>query len=119
MAAEIKQLDLHPDQVSLRNLRNNNNANYEKINENFGLIDFKINYPEINNNSMVPSYGTDGKLTKIEEISGSEVLSSSVLAYNPNGSLNTITKTINGRTVITTINYDANGKFLGTTNQVG
>lgn len=119
MADLIKQLDLHPDQVSLRNLRINNNANYTKINENFTAFDEKINYPDINNNSTVPSYAPDGKLQKIEEKAGSEVVSSSVLTYNTNGSLKSITKTINGRSVTTTINYDANGKFLGTSNQVG
>ncbi|WP_191556619.1 hypothetical protein [Metabacillus idriensis] len=38
MADEIKQLDLHPDELSLRELRNNNNANYSKVNENFNAL---------------------------------------------------------------------------------
>lgn len=35
MADEI--LDLHPDSLSLRELRNNNNANYDKVNKNFDI----------------------------------------------------------------------------------
>lgn len=42
MADEFKQLDLHPDELSLRELRNNNNANYTKITENFGAVDGKV-----------------------------------------------------------------------------
>lgn len=38
MADEIKQLDLHPDQLSLRELRNNNNENYKKINDNNEIL---------------------------------------------------------------------------------
>ncbi|MCQ6275748.1 hypothetical protein JMM81_12355 [Bacillus sp. V3B] len=38
MADKIKQLDLHPDTLELRKLRNNNNANYAKINGNFTTL---------------------------------------------------------------------------------
>lgn len=36
--AELVKLDLHPDPVSLQKLRKTNNDNYQKINENFDLM---------------------------------------------------------------------------------
>lgn len=47
MTNEIKQLDLHPDETSLGKLRNTNNENYKKINEN--ATTFKNKFDNIQN----------------------------------------------------------------------
>lgn len=71
----------------------------------------------INSYSLTPTF-TNGKLTKVEEKDGTQVVSSSTLVYKPDGNLQTLSKTVNGKTVVTTIVYDANGKFAGTTKEV-
>jgi hypothetical protein len=63
----------------------------------------------INNYSVIPTF-TNGQLTKVEEKDGSLVKLSSSLTYNTDGTVNTVTEVINGKTVVTTLNY-INGEF--------
>jgi hypothetical protein len=70
----------------------------------------------LNNYTVIPTF-TNGQLTKVEEKDGSTVKASSTLTYNSDGTVNTVTELINGKTVITTLNY-TNGEFLSITRLV-
>jgi hypothetical protein len=69
-----------------------------------------------NNYSVIPTY-TNGQLTKVEEKDGLTVKASSAIAYNSDGSVNTITEVLNGKTVVTTLNY-VNGEFSSISREV-
>jgi len=70
----------------------------------------------INNFAVIPTY-TNGQLTKVEEKSGNNVIQSSAITYNTDGSINTVSEIINGKTVVTTLNY-SNGEFSHITKEV-
>jgi hypothetical protein len=70
----------------------------------------------INNYSVIPTY-TNGQLTKVEEKDGETVKASSTLTYNSDRTVNTVTELINGRTVVTTLNY-VNGEFASVSREV-
>lgn len=70
----------------------------------------------INNNTITPTY-TNGQLTKVEEKNGTTVKASSTLSYNADGTVNTLTELIDGKTVVTTLNY-VNGEFTSATKAV-
>jgi hypothetical protein len=57
-----------------------------------------------NNYSVIPTY-TNGQLTKIEEKDGSVVKVSSTITYNTDGTVDTVTEVLNGKTVVSKLNY--------------
>lgn len=79
------------------------------INDHAGLIAQLADIASLNNYSVIPTY-TNGQLTKVEEKDGSVVKLSSAITYNTDGTVNTITEVVNGKTVVSTLNY-VNGEF--------
>lgn len=69
-----------------------------------------------NNHSIIPTY-TDGQLTKVEEKDGSTVKQSSIITYNLDGTVATVTELQNGKTVKSTLNY-VNGEFNSVSKEV-
>jgi hypothetical protein len=63
----------------------------------------------INNYTITPTY-TNGQLTKVDEKDGSVVKTSSAITYNSDGTVNTVTELIDGKTVVSTLIY-VNGEF--------
>lgn len=57
-----------------------------------------------NNNQIIPTY-INGQLTKVEEKNGDTVIGSSILTYNPDGTLATVAQSYNGTTVTYTLAY--------------
>jgi hypothetical protein len=92
--------------------------NYDTfLKQNFEKIDTSLaDIASLNNYSVIPTY-TNGQLTKVEEKDGQTVKASSTLAYNPDGTVNTVTEVINGKTVVSTLNY-VNGEFSSITREV-
>jgi hypothetical protein len=96
----------------------------EELNANFRTLDAKAkehatslaDIASLNNYSVIPTY-TNGQLTKVEEKDGQTVKASSTLAYNSDGTVNTVTEVINGKTVVSTLNY-VNGEFSSITREV-
>jgi hypothetical protein len=87
------------DEINIANLRN-----YQEL-----VATPLADIASINNNTVIPTY-TNGQLTKVEEKDGSVVKASSTLTYNSDGTVNTVTELINGKTVVSTLNY-VNGDF--------
>ncbi|PEJ48209.1 hypothetical protein CN692_24185 [Bacillus sp. AFS002410] len=69
-----------------------------------------------NNYSVIPTY-TNGQLTKVEEKDSSIVKVSSTITYNPDGTVDTVTEVLNGKTVVSKLNY-INGEFSTVTRTV-
>ena len=94
-------------------LLNEFNKNNQQINDLQNSIDAtSVQLADIasqNNYSVIPTY-TNGQLTKVEEKDGSTVKAPSTITYNSDGSVNTVTEVLNGKTVVTTLNY-VNGEF--------
>lgn len=63
----------------------------------------------LTNYSTVPTF-TDGVLTKVEELDGATVKKRTTISYNADGSINTVTDVVDGKTVVSTMNY-TNGEF--------
>lgn len=63
----------------------------------------------VNTYKTIPTF-TNGQLSKVEEKDGLAVKSSSTLTYNSDGTVNTVSELINGKTVLSTFNY-VNGEF--------
>ena len=64
--------------------------------------------------STVLTY-TDGRLTKVEEKYGSNVVKTTTLNYDGNGRLSSVVETAGGITRTSTLNYDANGNLISVT----
>jgi len=63
----------------------------------------------LNNYSTIPTF-TNGILTKVEELDGAIVKKRTLITYNADGTVNTVTVLVIGKTVISTMNY-INGEF--------
>jgi hypothetical protein len=64
----------------------------------------------VDTNKIQTTY-TNGELTRVKELGVADVLlTQSDLAYNTDGTLNTVTETINGKVSILTVNY-VNGEI--------
>lgn len=66
---------------------------------------------KIDTRSVVLIYGTDGRLTKVEEKDGTTVVKTTNLTYDASGRLSQVQEIARGTTVTSTLSYDANGKL--------
>jgi hypothetical protein len=70
---------------------------------------------DINNYTTTPTFDANGILTQVEETDGTTVKKrTTTLTYNSDGTVNTITDVLEGKTVVSTLNY-TNGEFTSVT----
>lgn len=69
-----------------------------------------------NNHSIVPTY-SNGLLVNFTELEGDETEKMTIITYNIDGTVNTVTETMDGKSVTSTIHY-TNGVFSGITRKL-
>ncbi|MED4581888.1 hypothetical protein P9578_03745 [Brevibacillus choshinensis] len=78
---------------------------------------FKATNVSIDTRSVTPTY-TNGLLTKTVEKDGNTVVKTTELIYDANGALKNVKVLAGGKTATTTLNYNPDGSFSGTTKAV-
>ena len=71
----------------------------------------------LNNFNIIPTY-TNDLLTKVEEKDGDTIKSMSTITYNSDGTVKSVTDTLNGKSVMYTFNY-VNDQLQSISRQVG
>jgi hypothetical protein len=121
--SEVSGLQSSLDDKATQTALNTTNANVTANTNAIGLkadktyVDTQLaDLASQNNYSVIPTY-TNGQLTKVEEKDGSVVKASSTITYNTDGTVDTVTEVLNGKTVVSKLNY-VNGEFSTVTRTV-